>query len=89
MLTYPSNEVTIKKKSDGTLILESKLVLEKVELNYGTKFLEVCEIYSNEIWLAERDNKKWIKITYKEAKKSVLSLSQSLLDIGLNQKKPC
>ncbi len=87
MLTYPKYNIKIKKKPNGTMILKSDLKLEKVAKNYGSKFIEISNKFPNNIWLAEKLQNKWNKITYGEALKKIQSISQSFLDLGLNQEK--
>ena len=87
-LSFPPQEVDVEKREDGTLILRSPIKLEEYEVNVGNKFKKTCEQVPENIWLAERDNGEWTKLSYKKALKNINSISQYIIDNGLNQKKP-
>ena len=87
-LSFPPQEVDVEKREDGTLILRSPIKLEEYEVNVGNKFKKTCEQVPENIWLAERDNEAWTKLSYKKALKNINSISQYIIDNGLNQKKP-
>ena len=87
-LSFPPQELDVEKREDGTLILRSPIKLEEYEVNVGNKFKKTCEQVPENIWLAERDNGEWIKLSYKKALKNINSISQYIIDNGLNQKKP-
>ena len=86
-LTFPPQEIDVETRDDGTLILRSPLKLEKSEVNVGNKFRKICEQFPENIWLAERDDGGWRKLSYKNALQSINSISQYLIDKGLNQNK--
>jgi len=86
-LTYPPQKLDVEKRDDGTLILRSPLKLEESEVNVGNKFKKTCEQFPENIWLAERTDGGWRKLSYKNALQSINSISQFLIDIGLNQNK--
>ena len=87
-LSFPPQELDVEKREDGTLILRSPIKLEEYEVNVGNKFKKTCEQVPENIWLAERDNGEWTKLSYKKALKNINSISQYIIDNGLNQKKP-
>ena len=87
-LSFPPQELDVEKRKDGTLILRSPIKLEEFEINIGNKFKKTCEQVPENIWLAERDNEAWTKLSYKKALKNINSISQYIIDNGLNQKKP-
>ena len=87
-LSFPPQELDVEKREDGTLILRSPIKLEEYEVNVGNKFKKTCEQVPENIWLAERDNEAWTKLSYKKALKNINSISQYIIDNGLNQKKP-
>ena len=87
-LSFPPQELDVEKREDGTLILRSPIKLEKCEINVGNKFKKTCEQVPENIWLAERENGEWTKLSYKKALKNINSISQYIIDNGLNQKKP-
>ena len=87
-LSFPPQELDVEKREDGTLILRSPIKLEEYEINVGNKFKKTCEQVPENIWLAERENGEWTKLSYKKALKNINSISQYIIDNGLNQKKP-
>ena len=62
-LTFPPQEIDVETRDDGTLILRSPLKLEKSEVNVGNKFRKTCEQFPENIWLAERDDGGWRKLS--------------------------
>jgi feruloyl-CoA synthase len=84
-LTYPPQEIKVEKRKDGTLILSSPLKLEEAEVNIYSRFKKTCDEFPNNIWLAEREDNKWRKLTYGAAYNYINSISQYLVNINLNQ----
>jgi len=84
-LTYPPQKINVEKRKDGTLILSSPLKLEEAEVNIYSRFKKTCDEFPNNIWLAEREDNKWRKLTYGAAYNYINSISQYLVNINLNQ----
>ncbi len=87
MLTYPNYKIIADNRKDGSVILKSDFELGDIEKNYGSKFLKVAENNPDNIWLAERKDEIWEKISYGEALRYIKSIARTLLDLGLNQEK--
>ena len=66
--------------------IELLQVIEILALDNSLKAIVITA--PENIWLAERDNGEWTKLSYKKALKNINSISQYIIDNGLNQKKP-
>jgi feruloyl-CoA synthase len=82
-LTFAPRELSIERRTDGTLILSSPLELGKCDWRI-TDFLPTwANSVPDRIFLAQRDaSGGWDKITYSEAWSQVQAVGQSLIDMG-------
>jgi feruloyl-CoA synthase len=82
-LTFAPRELSIERRTDGTLILSSPLELGKCDWRI-TDFLPTwANSVPDRIFLAQRDaSGGWDKITYSEAWSQVQAVGQCLIDMG-------
>jgi feruloyl-CoA synthase len=82
-LTFAPRELSIERRTDGTLILSSPLELGKCDWRI-TDFLPTwADSAPDRIFLAQRNaSGGWDKITYSEAWLQVQAVGQSLIDMG-------
>ncbi|MCK1642354.1 AMP-binding protein [Bradyrhizobium sp. 157] len=82
-LTFAPRELSIERRTDGTLILSSPLKLGECDWRI-TDFLPTwANSVPDRIFLAQRDaNGGWDEITYGEAWLQVQAVGQSLIDMG-------
>jgi feruloyl-CoA synthase len=82
-LTFAPRELSIERRTDGTLILSSPLELGKCDWRI-TDFLPTwANSVPDRIFLAQRNaSGGWDKITYSEAWSQVQAVGQSLIDMG-------
>src|SRR3954451_13179458 len=82
-LTFAPRELSIERRTDGTLILSSPLALGKCDWRI-TDFLPTwANSVPDRIFLAQRNaSGGWDKITYSEAWSQVQAVGQSLIDMG-------
>ena len=82
-LTFAARELSIERRTDGTLILSSPLELGKCDWRI-TDFLPIwANSVPDRIFLAQRNaNGKWDEITYAEAWSQVQAVGQSLIEMG-------
>ena len=81
-LTFAPRELSIERRTDGTLILSSPLELGKCDWRI-TDFLPNWAIFPDRIFLAQRNaDGKWDEITYREAWSQVQAVGQSLIEMG-------
>jgi feruloyl-CoA synthase len=82
-LTFAPRELSIERRTDGTLMLSSPLELGKCDWRI-TDFLPTwANAAPDRIFLAQRNaNGGWDEITYREAWLQVQAVGQSLIDMG-------
>ena len=82
-LTFAPRELSIERRTDGTLLLSSPIKLGKCDWRI-TDFLPTwANSVSDRIFLAQRSaSGGWDKITYSEAWLQVQAVGQSLIDMG-------
>ena len=88
-LDFAPAEVDVEYFPNGSMILRSPQSLLAYERQVGNSLRRAANQVPSQVFLAERNSKgAWIKITYAEAQKMTDSISQSLLDRGMNQSQP-
>ncbi|MDX1581108.1 MAG: AMP-binding protein, partial [Alphaproteobacteria bacterium] len=89
---YSQPDGRLKKRDDGCYIIESNYELGDYESNIVNYLNQWAEKTPDRIWMAERDpanpDADWRTITYGEGKKRVDSISQALIDRGLDETTP-
>jgi feruloyl-CoA synthase len=82
-LTFAPREVSIERRTDGTLMLSSPLELGKCDWRITDFLPSWAASLPDRIFLAQRNaNGKWDEITYGEAWLQVQAVGQSLIDMG-------
>lgn len=76
------------KSADGTILLRSKISLEPFEQNLAKVFRAAVDAAPGRIFLAERDNSGWRKITYEQARILIDAIAASLIERGLSPERP-
>jgi feruloyl-CoA synthase len=80
---FAPREVKIEKRSDGTLVLRSPIVLETPQWSILDFIPEWAERAPQRVFLAQRGRDgEWQKITYAELWQSVQSVGQAMIDLG-------
>lgn len=77
-------------RPDGTKILRSRVPLEPFAPHIPWHLRRWASETPDLVWLAQRrgPERKWREVTYAEAMRTVDSLTQALLDMGLDQERP-
>jgi feruloyl-CoA synthase len=82
-LTFAPRELSIERRTDGTLILSSPLELGKCDWRITDFLPSWAKSVPDRIFLAQRNAKGgWDEITYREAWLQVQAVGQSLIDMG-------
>lgn len=82
-LTFAPREVSIERRTDGTLILSSPLEWTPCDWRITDFLPRWANVAPDRIFLAQRNaGGGWDKITYSEAWSQVQAVGQSLLDMG-------
>jgi feruloyl-CoA synthase len=85
-LTFAARELSIERRTDGTLVLSSPLEFGKCDWRI-TDFLPIwAHSVPDRVFLAQRNaNGGWDEVTYSEAWSQVQAVGQSLIDMGAKQ----
>jgi feruloyl-CoA synthase len=82
-LTFAARELSIERRTDGTLVLSSPLELGKCDWRITDFLPSWAGSVPDRIFLAQRNaNGGWDEITYSEAWLQVQAVGQSLIDMG-------
>jgi feruloyl-CoA synthase len=82
-LTFAPRELSIERRTDGTLVLSSPLELGKCDWRITDFLPSWANSVPDRIFLAQRNAKGgWDEITYSEAWLQVQAVGQSLMDMG-------
>ncbi len=81
---------TIEYNDDGSIILSSPELLKPYARNYSERLKYWADEKPDATFLGQRnpDDDGWMTLTYGDAYKSILHISQGLLNRGLSQVKP-
>ena len=82
-LTFAPRELSVERRTDGTLILRSPLELGPCDWRVTDFLPRWASAVPDRIFLAQRNTKgEWDEITYSEAWSQVQAVGQSLIDMG-------
>jgi feruloyl-CoA synthase len=82
-LTFAARELSIERRTDGTLVLSSPLELGKCDWRITDFLPSWAGSVPDRIFLAQRNaNGGWDEITYREAWLQVQAVGQGLIDMG-------
>jgi len=82
-LMFAARELSIERRTDGTLVLSSPLELGKCDWRITDFLPSWAHSVPDRIFLAQRNaNGEWDEITYGEAWSQVQAVGQSLIDMG-------
>jgi feruloyl-CoA synthase len=82
-LTFAARELSIERRSDGTLVLSSPLELGTCDWRITDFLPSWAHSVPDRIFLAQRNaDGKWDEITYGEAWSQVQAVGQSLIEMG-------
>jgi feruloyl-CoA synthase len=82
-LTFAPRELSIERRTDGTLVLSSPLELGKCDWRITDFLPSWAQSVPDRTFLAQRNTDgKWDEITYREAWSQVQAVGQSLIDMG-------
>ena len=86
-LTFAARELSIERRTDGTLVLSSPLELGKCDWRITDFLPSWAHSVPDRIFLAQRNaNGKWDEITYGEAWSQVQAVGQSLIEMGASRR---
>jgi feruloyl-CoA synthase len=87
-LRFAPAEVLVEKRPDGVILLRSPQVLATCSRTLGDWLVHWSERAPDRVFLAERHDADWCRLTYRDALTRVRRIAQALLDLGLDQERP-
>ncbi|HEY6717969.1 MAG TPA: AMP-binding protein [Reyranella sp.] len=89
-IEFLSRDVTVEKRDDGTILLQSNHALKPYERHVPAFLAKWAAAAPDRVWLAQRrgPDRDWLKVTYAEARKQVDAVTQALLDRGFGPDRP-
>jgi feruloyl-CoA synthase len=89
-VNFLSRDIKVLRRADGSLVLKSRHPLKSHERLIPAYLRRWSEEAPERVWLAQRrgPDRAWQKVTYAQARRTVDALTQSLLNIGLNELRP-
>src|SRR5690606_33746955 len=89
-IEWMKRDIECIDRPDGTKILRSRVPLEPFAPHIPWHLRRWASETPDLVWLAQRrgPDRQWRKVTYAEAMRTVDSLTQALLDMGLGQDRP-
>ncbi|WP_316197968.1 AMP-binding protein [Bradyrhizobium sp. SZCCHNS2002] len=83
-------DIAVERRPDGAIVMKSRIPLQDYEPHIPASLAKWAKLAPERTWLAQRTGpeRQWRKISYGEAKRMVDSLTQGLLDLGLEEGRP-
>jgi len=89
-IEWLKRDIAVERRPDGVIVLKSRIPLKPYEKHIPASLAKWASEQPNRIWLAQRagPERQWRKLSYGEAKRTVDSLTQGLLDLKLPPDSP-
>src|ERR1700754_392957 len=89
-IEWLKRDIAVDRRADGSIVLKSRIPLQAYETHIPASLAKWAKRAPDRIWLAQRGgpDRRWRKLSYGEAKRSVDALTQGLLDLKLGDGRP-
>ncbi len=89
-IDWLERDIAVERRDDGTIVLKSRIPLQAYEKHIPASLAKWAREAPERIWLAQRGgpDRQWRKVSYGEAKRTVDALTQSLLNLKLEEGRP-
>src|SRR4029077_20532647 len=89
-IEWLERDIAVERRPDGVIVLKSRIPLKPYEKHIPASLAKWARDAPNRIWLAQRSgaDRRWRKLSYGEAKRTVDALTQGLLDLNLEPGSP-
>ena len=82
-------EIDIERRADGVIVLKSKIPLQDYLPHIPAALAKWAAERPDHTWLAQRGSDRiWRNVSYREAKRTVDSLTQAILDMNVAEGRP-
>ena len=89
-IEWLKRDIAVERRPDGVIVLQSRIPLKPYEKHIPASLAKWANQAPERVWLAQRAgaDRRWRKLTYGEAKRSVDALTQALLDLRVESGRP-
>jgi feruloyl-CoA synthase len=89
-IDWLERDIAVERRPDGVIVLKSRIPLKPYEKCIPGALAKWAEEAPDRIWLAQRagPERRWRKLSYGEAKRTVDALTQGLLNLKLEPGRP-
>lgn len=89
-INFLPRDIDVERRADGVIVLRSRFALQPYAPHIPSFLAHWAKERPDHPWLAQRrgPDRAWRKVTYGEAKRTVDSLTQALLDLKLGAERP-
>lgn len=89
-IKWLARDIEADRRPDGSVIVRSRIPLDPYETSIPARLARHAAESPDKAWLAQRrgPERQWRKITYAEAKRTIDSLTQALLNLRLEEGRP-
>ena len=84
-IEWLKRDIAVERRPDGVIVLKSRIPLKPYEKHIPASLAKWAAERPDRIWLAQRTgaDRRWRKLSYGEAKRTVDALTQGILDLKL------
>ena len=84
-MNWLPRDIAVERRPDGTLVMQSRTPLQPCAAHIPALLAKWAAAEPDRTWIAQRKgaDRQWRRISYAEGKATVDSLSQALLDLGV------
>ena len=89
-IAWLPRDIAVERRPDGVLVLRSRIPLQPYQRHLPAFLDKWAMEQPDRIWLAQRrgPQRRWYELTYAQAKRTVDSLTQALLDLNIATDRP-
>ncbi|QDW41144.1 AMP-binding protein [Bradyrhizobium sp. KBS0727] len=89
-IEWLKRDIAVDRRPDGAIVLKSRIPLQAYEKHIPAYLAKWAREAPERTWLAQRAgaDRKWRKVSYGEAKRTVDGLTQGLLNLGVADGRP-
>ena len=89
-IDWLARDIALDKRADGTMVMRSRIPLNRYETHIPALLRKWAAERPDHTWLAQRrgPERRWLRVGYAQAARTVDSLTQALLDMKLGPERP-
>jgi feruloyl-CoA synthase len=89
-IEWLARDIAVERRPDGVVVLKSRIPLKPYEKHIPASLAKWAKETPERIWLAQRagPERQWRRLSYGEAKRTVDSLTQGILNLRLEPGRP-